>query len=405
MLRLLALVCLSVAAGLNGVLGTSQAPTSGLADSAETHVGKGYECLKDDRFAAAALEFEAALQIDPALRRARYQLAVCYFALGRRDDARREFEKLQSEAYDPAVTYYLGRIDLVEHHPELSIRELGSVAAHPPFPDTAYYLGAAYLEKGDLASAKRWFKRAEAITPRDFRVPDHLARVDQRLGLPSEAEKEYARSARLHQYYDQAATMVVACSHDLETRPADESRTTCRKLFQPDDPEKLTTLGMIYGQHGDYGEALEPLKRAAELDPDSWEIQHDLGLTCFRLKRYAEARGPLEKAVALRPDFFGSNALLGATLYALQDDEAAYPVLDHAHRLKPEEPESANLLFKVALSLALERYEKKAYAKSLGYLQKASELRPDNVFVQARMAEIRRLLGERSEPRSGDSHN
>src|SRR5215472_4689267 len=99
--------------------------------------------------------------------------------------------------------------------------------------------------------------------------------------------------------------------------------TACQRLFVPDDPDKLTTLGILYGKHGAYAEAIAPLERAARLDPESAEVQHDLGLTYFRLKQYQQARGPLEKAVELRPDFFGSNALLGATLYALKEDEAA----------------------------------------------------------------------------------
>ena len=84
---------------------------------------------------------------------------------------------------------------------------------------------------------------------------------------------------------------------------------------------------MLYGENGKYVEAIEPLKRAAQLDPDSFEVFHNLGLTYFRLKRFAEARAPLEKAVSLRPNFFGSNALLGAVLYSLKDDQEAYRIL------------------------------------------------------------------------------
>src|SRR5215472_3887201 len=68
--------------------------------SAEAHVGKGYEYEKDDRFALAAGEFEAALALDPNLPRARYQLGVCYYALGRDVDARSEFERLRIDTHD-----------------------------------------------------------------------------------------------------------------------------------------------------------------------------------------------------------------------------------------------------------------------------------------------------------------
>jgi len=162
----------------------------------------------------------------------------------------------------------------------------------------------------------------------------------------------------------------------------------CQQLFVLDDPDKLTTLGMLYGKHGDYADAVGPLERAARLDPDSSEIQHDLGLTYFRLKQYQRARGPLEKAVALRPDFFGSNALLGATLYALKEDEAAYRVLDHAHQLNPGHADSADLLFKTAMILSQTKAAGKQYEESLKYLRKAAELHPADPEVHRRLAQV-----------------
>jgi Flp pilus assembly protein TadD len=368
------------------------------ADSPEAHVGKGYEYIKDERYQEAAKEFQAALALNPALPRARYQLAICYFALGQRREARGEFERLRQEtAGGSGVAYYLGRLDLLDGDPESAIRRLQSVVAEPPFPDTAYYLGSAYREKGDLKSAETWLRKAAEMEPRDFRIYDHLARVYQKAGRRQEAEQAYARSSELREYYNEATHQAVDCSNELETQPLEKARLACEKLFQPDDPDKLTTLGMLYGQHGKYAEALPPLERAAKIDPDSSEIQHNLGLTYFRLRRYAAARDPLEKAVALRPDFFGSNALLGATLYTLGDDEAAYRVLDHAHQLNPQDLDTVSLLFKVATLLGQKTYAKKQYAPCLGYLKKAAALQPADADVHRRLAELYTLLGQRAQ--------
>jgi Tfp pilus assembly protein PilF len=92
---------------------------------------------------------------------------------------------------------------------------------------------------------------------------------------------------------------------------------------------------------------LEPLKRAVQLDPKSYEAWHNLGLTYFRLQRYKEARDPLQKAVALRPNAYGSVVMLGATLYMLGDDEAALPVLEHAHQLNPSDAQTNQVLKKL----------------------------------------------------------
>ena len=385
---------LSVCAPLG--LTSSQAPAVQDQSTAQAHVGKGYEFEKDERFAGAAAEFEAALALDPKLVRARYQLGVCYFSLGRHDEARREFERLRVETRDdPSVVYFLGRLDVVEHNSDDAVRKFQSIVTRPPFPDTAYYLGSAYLEKGDLADAQQWLEKAEPLNPRDFRIPDHLARIYQREKRPSEAEKEYARSAELRQSYNQAAEEGIACSLKLEKGTPEEARDACGKLFQPQDPDRLTELGMIYGQHGRFADALEPLQRAAALDPDSYEIEHNLGLTYFRLKRYDEARRPLERAVGLRPDFFDSNALLGATLFLLQQDAQAYTVLSHAHKLDPADRDTTELLFNTASILASESYRSRRYSEALGYLQIAEDLKPKDPQVHSRLADVYDRVGDR----------
>ena len=58
----------------------AQEPSHATTESAEIHIGKGYEALKNDRYEEAVSEFRAALSIDPKLvLRARFPLAVALF--------------------------------------------------------------------------------------------------------------------------------------------------------------------------------------------------------------------------------------------------------------------------------------------------------------------------------------
>ena len=369
------------------LIAKAQTPPSGAA----AHIGKGYELEQTDRFAEAADEFRAALALDPAATTARYQLAVCLFALGEHDSARNEFERLRKQAgTDASVEYYLARIDLIAGDNSSAIRRLLPIMTHPPFPDAPFYLGSAYLAKHDLQNAVKWLRAAAKANPLDFRSYYRLARALQQQGLQKESEQEYTLSTQMREHYNDAAKESIACVQALQ---AGSTRTheICHRLYDPNDPDKLTTLGMLYGQNGQYDDALEPLMRAAQLDPDSFEVYHNVGLTYFRLRRFSEAREPLEKAVSLRPSFFGSNALLGATLFALKDDASAYRVLDVAHQLKPDDRDTSELLFRVSVLLANRSAAASDYEASLKFLSTAAALRPNTPELEARIAEIRSL--------------
>ena len=360
-------------------------------DPAAAHVGRGYELIQDGRFQEAESEFRGALELNPSLTRARYQLAICLFALGSRDESEQEFVRVSREAPDNrGARYYLGRLRLLKGDHAGAVRFLAPIAADPPIPDTRFYLGCALLSRGDADAAIKVLEAAVADSPRDYRIPYRLARAYSRIGRQADAAKEYDKAAMLRGAYNSAAEDSLQCTEALTRSGA---RTACEKLFDPNDPDKLTTLGMIYGKHGNFEDAIRALQLASKLDPDSFEIFHNLGLSYFRLRRYQEARPALERAVSLRPDFFGSNALLGAVLFSLKDDHRAWTVLAHARELEPANEQVNDLLFKVSLLLARDRYQEKDYAGCLEYLHKAAEAKPSDALVHRKLSEVYRITG------------
>jgi tetratricopeptide (TPR) repeat protein len=308
------------------------------ADEAATFFGKGNQLLEKRLFEEAATQFEHALEIEPGLRAARYQLAICYFALGRNGESLREFERLKKEA-GPSheVLYYLARLRLLEGDGVAAIVELLPLADDPRVSDAAYYLGLAYAEAGDQTNGIKWLERAAGTHPRDYHVHYRLARLYSSAGRKADADREYALYNQHRNAERETEARMRACSAALDAQAAAQIAETCGHAADQNDPEKLVLLGQLYGDHAHYAEAVEPLARAAKLDAGSFDAWHNLGLSYFRLKRYAEAREPLEKAAALRPGFFDTLNLLGATLYVLGDDRAALPVLERAHQLHPDD--------------------------------------------------------------------
>jgi len=374
----------------------SQAPAP---QSAELHLGKGYDALKQDRYEVAVEEFRAALAIDPSLvLRAQFPLAVALFEQHKSAEARRELEAVRRQTGDhPNVLYYLGRLDIEDRDFSGAIKNLSQAIAQPPFPDTAYYLGFAYFKNGDLPNAEKWLKEAEQFNPLDSRIPYQLGFVYRRQGREEEAQKAIARSQDLHRQDDAEAQLRTECAQKLDSGPREEAHATCEKLYHADDAERLTALGMIYGQHGDSEGALKPFLRAAELSPQSPQVQYNLALTYFQLNRLADARAPLEQALRRWPDLFPLNALYGAVLSKQGEDAAAYQALYHATQLNPQDAATSEALYLTALKLGQQNEKTRQNAKALEYLREAAKLRPQDPEPHRAMAKIYSRMGKAAE--------
>jgi tetratricopeptide (TPR) repeat protein len=385
--------------GSNAVPQSSQQNPPASHDNAETHLGRGYEALKQDRYDAAVTEFRAALALDPKLvLRAQFPLAVALFELHKPEEARKEFEAVRLEAGDhPNILYYLGRLDLEDHKFASAIHNLSEAAVNPPFPDTAYYLGFAYFKNGDFPSAEKWLKQAAEADPRDARIPYQLGLVYRKQGREDEAKQAFALSDSLHQQDDREGRLRVECGQKLDQGPREEARKTCEQLYNPDNAEKLMTLGTIYAQHGDLEDALKPLQRAAELQPQSPQMQYNLALAYFQLKRFEDARTPLAGALKRWPDLFQLNALYGAVLFKLGENSEAYRALQHSHQLNPEDALTRDMLYDTTMRLAESDKQAKRYSEALRYLAEASKLRPQEPEPHRLMAQVYKLTARNTE--------
>jgi Flp pilus assembly protein TadD/predicted NAD-dependent protein-ADP-ribosyltransferase YbiA (DUF1768 family) len=369
------------------------------ADTPEIHLGKGYDALKQGRYDEAESEFRAALRLDPTLvMRARFPLAVALFEAKQSDEARQEFEAVHRQAGDqPSVLYYLGRLDLQDRNFEGAIRNLSQAVVKPPFPDTAYHLGFAYLRQGNLEAAEKWLKAASGANPHDSAVPYQLALLYRKQGREEEAQKAFALSAQLRRRDTDDSQLQGECAQKLDQGPRDEAREVCQRLYDPNDPAKLAALGLLYGQHGDPEDALDPLRRAAALAPQSPQMQYNLAYTYYRLNRFAEARTPIADAVQRWPDLFQLSALYGAVLAKLGEDLAAYPVLRRAHELNPQDARVADLLFATTLGLARKSLTARQFTDSLRYFDEAATLRPADPAPHLGKAEAWDLMGRQEE--------
>ncbi len=398
-LTLVLVGCIAQSPAYSQATALQQAPSS---ETAETHLGRGYDALKQDRYETAVEEFRAALALDSSLvLRAQFPLAVALFEQHKPAEARRELEAVRKHVGDhPNVSYYLGRLDIDDLDYASAIRNFTLAISEPPFPDTAYYLGFAYLKQNDLPSAEKFLKEAAQLSPRDSRAPYQLGMVYRKQGREDEAKKSLALSSELRRQDDSEAQLRTECGEKLDKGSREDARAVCEKLYHDDDADRLTSLGMIYAQHKDFEAALKPFQRAAELSPHSPQVQYNLSLTYFQMNRFADARLPLEQALQRWPDLFPLNALYGATLLKLDDEDKAFDVLKHAQELNPQDSGTADSLYFLSLKLAEKSQQAKQYSAALNYLDEAAKLRPKEPQPHAGMAEAFTHLGKTAEAAS-----
>jgi tetratricopeptide (TPR) repeat protein len=103
---------------------------------------------------------------------------------------------------------------------------------------------------------------------------------------------------------------------------------------------RLTTahMGMadIYRLDGDYGKAEQGYRKAAEIEPRSFDAQYYHGLMLHVLNRVSEAVGAYLRALSIRPDDQKANLNLGAAYYQLAEYAQALPYASRAVALDPK---------------------------------------------------------------------
>ena len=375
-------------------LPAGESPQGG-SPNVEVHLGKGYEALRSERYADAASEFRAALELDPTLAmRARFPLAVALFEQRNYPDARAEFEKVRKDSGDqPGIYYYLGRIDQEQQNYKGAVENLSKAAANPPYPDTAFYLGMAYLKAGDEANAEKWLKEATHIDSADSRAFYQLAILYRKQGRTEEANQAFARTKEEKASSDKLTQLKVQCDQELSHGLSEQARTVCEQLNDPNNADKLLSLGVLYGQHGFLEDALPPLKRAVEISPRSPQMQYNLAYTYFELGRYAEARAPLEQATQRWPDLFPLRSLYGNVLWKLGDTPGAYAELRYALKLNPGEKSTEELLYQATAILADQAEAKSAINEAIRYWTEAAKLRPAQPEPHHRLSLLYRKSG------------
>ncbi|MDH5526470.1 MAG: tetratricopeptide repeat protein [Nitrospirota bacterium] len=133
------------------------------------------------------------------------------------------------------------------------------------------------------------------------------------------------------------------------TLPAEaESILRAFLATHPHHPEALHRLGLSLVFQNRFADALGPLSRSAELQPNAVPVRLHLSRTLQSMGRHADAITVLRQVVALEPNHGETLFTLGATLALLGGHEMALEPLTRAAELAPD-----NADWQVALARSL----------------------------------------------------
>jgi serine/threonine-protein kinase len=71
---------------------------------------------------------------------------------------------------------------------------------------------------------------------------------------------------------------------------------------RPNDPQILTSIGLVLRRQGRWQEAIDAFQRSAEMEPDNHDTALDLVSTLTRMRRFGEAADSCRRAIELVPD-------------------------------------------------------------------------------------------------------
>jgi len=302
----------------------------------------GYALMKSSQLPAAQKEFEIALKLEPGDVYSEYFLAQTLDMQGFREQALALYERILSSGN---VIY-----------------------------DTYQRLGQAYARKKEYDKAVAMLQQALQQTPWDGSLHTQLGAIYRKMGREEEAKQEFAEGERIKNVDEASIQKMLQLTEALRLKDSDRVKALRADLMNQSgkDPDLMTWLGVLLGRGGLYPEALEPLEKAMDAGPCTYETCYNLGLTLARLGRDQDAEAPLRKAVELHPHSYEANLVLSIAYVNAGRNQEAIERLQVAHRAHPD-----NL--RVALLLGQQYLQGWYLQQAIETFREALKLQPDNV--------------------------
>ena len=325
----------------------------------------------------ALRRFARVLELQPRDADALLASAQIYLEQGELDQARTvALSLIGSPVQESRGQYVLGRIALKQSNPEDAVIAFARATRLDARQGAAWAgLAEGYLALKDDRKARDALATAAALPDAPPAVFRQLAEVEIRAGRHSAAVPALEKAVALQPNdAELRLTQARTLAHLERWHDAANAAREAQRLA-PKNLDALVLGAEAAYRQGKNGEAIETLKRAVTLDPESYEVHYKLGRSYADNNLYSDAQSHLERAARLNDRLDAPHVLLAQMHLNQRSYDAAINSLTLAVALNPSDANRREL------DTAYDR-KKKALAGTGGRIV-MEDLRLERMFVAA----------------------
>jgi tetratricopeptide (TPR) repeat protein len=305
-----------------------------------------------------------------------------YFAKGKLCQACFESENPKFKAFypDPLAEAYASYEKAIELDAKGSMKKrIITGMIYNSLAVNLYSQGSARFEAKDYEGALKSFETQIKITESDKYAGAVDTGMYYNAGLAAINSAKYSEAIK---YFEKCADMkylgitpyfqIYESYLGLKDTVKAESILTGLSAKFPDDKNITLQLIDLYIKANRNDEALKYIKMAKEKDPTNHSLYFAAGIIYLNTSKYDEAISELTKSIEIKPDLYDTQYGLGAAYINKAADmfKAANDIMDV--KKYTEAVDQAN----------------EVYAKALPYMEKAYELKPDDVYAMRGLKEL-----------------
>ena len=286
----------------------------------------------------AEIHLRRALEVDPELAPARFQLGEVLRRQGRPDESAEQYlHALRLNPGHAAAHNGLGlilkerqEIEAALEHFRLAVR--GDLLSAEAYANS----GTIFLQEGQVEEATREFHRALQIEPNNSGVYRSLGVARAGLGRHSQAVSDFQQAISLEPEDAEAHYNLGLSQNELGRQEEAIQAFEKAIALRSDYAEAHSSLGVAYGQAERLPEAVEAFRQAVKIDPEYGQAYSNLGLVLGQLGQWREAAAALAQVVRIDPEDVQTRLKLGLAFGQAGEFQQAVEAFQKAIEDKPD---------------------------------------------------------------------